>query len=124
MQKTSPKLCHTLLQGVPQSDLRPPPKVYIPPSLPVGLDGTGVSVLGARASPPELTPSPPCDLCYANNLGPHDLDLLLDGTSASKPGSTVGSALDCQSSSPGLVLGVYHNPIGLGLRAQGIYIQG
>ena len=101
MQKTFPKLCHSLLQVVPQSDLQPPPKVYIPPSQPVGLEGTGVSALGACASPPALTPSPHYDLSYANNSGPHDLDLLLGSSAATKPGSTVGSVPDCQSSSSG-----------------------
>ena len=50
-----------VLQVVPQSDLQPPPKVDIPPSQPVGLEGTGVNALGACASPPALNPSPHCD---------------------------------------------------------------
>ena len=94
-------VCHSLLQVVPQSDLQPPPKVCIPPSQPVGLEGTGVNSLGACANPLALTPSPHCGLSYANNSGPHDLDLLLGNSLATKPGSTVGSAPNCQSSSPG-----------------------
>ena len=101
MQKTFPKLCHFLLQVVPQGDLQPPPKVYIPPSQPVGLEGTGVSALGACASPPALTPSPHYDLSYSSNSGCLNPDLLLGESSVTKPGSTVGSALDHQSSSPG-----------------------
>ena len=69
MQKTFPRLCHSLLQGIPQRDLRPSSGEDIPPLLPVGLDGTGVGALGARASPQGLAPSPHYGLSYTNDFG-------------------------------------------------------
>ena len=79
--------------------------VSLPPVLkglgPLGQDAEGYDALGACASPQGLTPSPRSDLSYSNNSSCLDPDLLPDSLLVAKPGSTVGSALDQQSSRPG-----------------------
>ena len=98
MQKTFPRLCHSLLQGIQQRNLRPSSGEDIPP---VGLDGTGVGALGARASPQGLAPSPHYGLPNTNDSGCLNPEPLPDASIASKPGSIVGGALGRQLSSPG-----------------------
>ena len=87
----------------------------VPQSLgPLGQDTGDYGVLGACAGPQGLTPSTHSDLSYSNNsscpspglllnnLGCPNPDLLPDSLLVTNLGSTVGSALDRQSSNPGI----------------------
>ena len=67
----------------------------------MGQDTEGYGALGACTSPQGLMPSTHSDLSYSNNSGCPNPDLLLDSLLVTNPGSTLGSAHDRQSGSPG-----------------------
>ena len=89
MQKAFPRLCHSLLQGIPPRDLRHSAAHDVAPLRPIGLDGMKVG-----ASPQGLAPSPHHGLPHTNDLDHLNPDLLLNASMATKPGSTVGGAPD------------------------------
>ena len=97
----SPRLCHSLLQVVPQSDSQASPEEEATPqAVDVIMQGsTDVSALDSLSSNPGFDPRLRHDLSNLKNLNPHGLDLLptttLDAVAPTTPISIVGSALDC-----------------------------
>ena len=103
-----PKLCHSLLQGVPQSDLRPPPEkepgsnaVDVP--MPGSIDA---NALDSWVDIPESTPCLRQPLSHPENQSLHVLHVLhpascdpgpnlsLDVDAPTKRDSTVGSSYE------------------------------